>query len=77
LVKALPVDRRSRAEEPAYAIRIDGEAVILGVNGIADFNALHSRQHDEEVQLYTFDILALDGESSLAEKTARERQCIN
>jgi ATP-dependent DNA ligase len=41
---------------------IDGEAAILGVDGIADFNALHSRQRDEEVQLYAFDILALDGE---------------
>jgi bifunctional non-homologous end joining protein LigD len=41
---------------------IDGEAVVLGVDGVADFNALHSRQHDEEVQLYAFDILALDGE---------------
>jgi bifunctional non-homologous end joining protein LigD len=41
---------------------IDGEAVILGVGGIADFNALHSRRHDDEVQLYAFDILALDGE---------------
>jgi bifunctional non-homologous end joining protein LigD len=41
---------------------IDGEAVVLGVDGIADFNALHSRRHDEEVQLYAFDILALDGE---------------
>jgi ATP-dependent DNA ligase len=41
---------------------IDGEAVILGVAGIADFNALHSRQHDEEVQLCAFDILALNGE---------------
>src|ERR1700756_2280090 len=41
---------------------IDGEAVVLGVDGGADFNALHSRQHDEEVQLYAFDILALDGE---------------
>jgi ATP-dependent DNA ligase len=41
---------------------IDGEAVILGVDGIADFNALHFRQHDEEVQLYAFDVLALDGE---------------
>jgi bifunctional non-homologous end joining protein LigD len=41
---------------------IDGEAVILGVDGIADFNALHSRKHDDEVQLYAFDILALDGE---------------
>ena len=41
---------------------IDGEAVILGVDGIADFNALHSRKHEEEVQLYAFDILALDGD---------------
>jgi ATP-dependent DNA ligase len=41
---------------------IDGEAVLLGVDGIADFNALHSRKHNHEVQLYAFDILALDGE---------------
>jgi bifunctional non-homologous end joining protein LigD len=41
---------------------IDGEAVVLGVDGVADFNALHSRKHDYEVQLYAFDILALDGE---------------
>jgi bifunctional non-homologous end joining protein LigD len=41
---------------------IDGEAVVLGVDGVADFNALHLRQHDEEVQLYAFDCLALDGE---------------
>jgi bifunctional non-homologous end joining protein LigD len=41
---------------------IDGEAVILGVDGFPDFNALHSRKQDDEVQLYAFDILALDGE---------------
>jgi bifunctional non-homologous end joining protein LigD len=41
---------------------IDGEAVVLGVDGISDFNALHSRKHDEEVQLYAFDVLALDGD---------------
>jgi hypothetical protein len=41
---------------------IDGEAVILGVDGISDFNGLHSRQQDEDVQLYAFDVLALDGE---------------
>ena len=39
---------------------IDGEAVVLGVDGIANFNALHSRRHDDEVQLYAFDCLALD-----------------
>jgi bifunctional non-homologous end joining protein LigD len=31
---------------------IDGEAVLLGVDGISDFNGLHSRRHDDEVQLY-------------------------
>jgi bifunctional non-homologous end joining protein LigD len=36
--------------------------VVLGVDGVADFNALHSRKHDHEVQLYAFDIMALDGE---------------
>jgi ATP-dependent DNA ligase len=41
---------------------IDGEAVALGVDGISDFNALHSGKHNDEVQLYAFDILALDGE---------------
>jgi bifunctional non-homologous end joining protein LigD len=33
---------------------IDGEAVVLGVDGISDFNALHSRKHDHKVQLYAF-----------------------
>lgn len=37
-------------------------AARVGADGISDFNALHSRQHDEEVQFYAFDILALDGE---------------
>jgi bifunctional non-homologous end joining protein LigD len=42
---------------------IDGEAVILGVDGVSDFNApLHSGKHNDEVQLYTFGILALDGD---------------
>jgi ATP-dependent DNA ligase len=41
---------------------IDGEAVILGVDGISDFNALHSGKHNDEVQLYAFDILALNGD---------------
>jgi ATP-dependent DNA ligase len=44
---------------------IDGEAVVLGVDGISDFGALRSRQHDGEVQLYAFDILALDEYSAV------------
>jgi hypothetical protein len=39
---------------------IDGEAVILGVDGYSDFNALHSGKHNNEVQLLAFDVLAMD-----------------
>ena len=41
---------------------IDGEAVILGVDGRSDFDALHSGQQDEQVQFYAFDMLAGDGD---------------
>jgi bifunctional non-homologous end joining protein LigD len=41
---------------------IDGEAVILGVDGVSDFDALHSGKHNDEVQLYAFDMLAGDGD---------------
>jgi ATP-dependent DNA ligase len=41
---------------------IDGEAVLLGVDGISDFNGLHSRKHDTEVQFYAFDMLVSDGD---------------
>jgi ATP-dependent DNA ligase len=49
---------------------VDGEAVILGVDGVPDFNVLHSRKHDDEVQPYAFDILTLDG---AAKNGQRER----
>src|SRR6476659_3403375 len=38
---------------------IDGEAVLLGVDGRSDFNGLHSRKHDDEVEFYAFDIRKL------------------
>ena len=57
---------------------VDGEAVVLGVDGISDFNALHCRKHEHEVQIYAFDILAVDGDHLRAcpctcEKTDLER----
>jgi bifunctional non-homologous end joining protein LigD len=41
---------------------IDGEAVILGLDGVSDFEALYSGRHNDEVQLYALDVLALDGD---------------
>jgi len=48
-----------RNRNPSFVI--DGEAVLLGVDGRSDFNGLHSRRHDDEVQFYAFDILVSDG----------------
>jgi bifunctional non-homologous end joining protein LigD len=41
---------------------LDGEAVVLDLRSYSDFDALASREYDDEVQLYAFDILALDGD---------------
>jgi ATP-dependent DNA ligase len=46
---------------------IDGEGVILRPDGVADFDRLHSRRHDGEVQLLGFDLLELDGTNLRAE----------
>jgi bifunctional non-homologous end joining protein LigD len=40
---------------------IDGEAVVLGPDGISDFEGLHSRKCNEDVRLYAFDLLSDDG----------------
>ena len=60
-------DRYPWIVEAARKIRqkqfvLDGEAVVLGVDGIADFDALHSGRHNDEVQLYAFDCLALEAD---------------
>ena len=41
---------------------LDGGAVILGVDGVSDLNALHGGKHDHEVQLCAFDILVEGGD---------------
>jgi bifunctional non-homologous end joining protein LigD len=43
-------------------LRPKEEAVLLGVDGIADFNGLHSRKQDDDVQLYAFDVLMSAGD---------------
>ncbi|MDI3560010.1 DNA ligase [Bradyrhizobium sp. Arg816] len=62
--------RYPRIVEAALRLRatsyvIDGEAVLLGADGVSDFEGLHSRKHDASVQLYAFDVLVADGEQLL------------
>jgi bifunctional non-homologous end joining protein LigD len=60
-------DRYPWIVEAALQIRtnrfvVDGEAVVLQPDGISDFDSLQSRRRDNDVQLYAFDVLAIDGE---------------
>jgi len=41
---------------------LDGEAVWCDDDGLAVFEKLHSRAYDDQVFLYAFDLLELDGE---------------
>jgi bifunctional non-homologous end joining protein LigD len=41
---------------------IDGEAVACRNDGIADFDRIRYRRHDQGVFLYAFDLMELDGE---------------
>ena len=57
---------------------LDGEAVLLGVDGRSDFNGLHSRRHDPEVEFYAFDILVSDGDDLWpANRRRADRQRLN
>jgi bifunctional non-homologous end joining protein LigD len=59
-------DRYPLIVEAALRLRkssfvIDGEAVVLGPDGISDFEALYSGRRNAEVRLYAFDLLSDDG----------------
>ena len=59
-------DRYPLIAEAALRLRkqsfvIDGVAVVLGPDGISDFEGLHSGTCNEEVRLYAFDLLVDDG----------------
>ena len=41
---------------------IDGEAVACDDNGVALFNRVRYRHHDESIFLYAFDLIELDGD---------------
>jgi bifunctional non-homologous end joining protein LigD len=59
-------DRYPRILEAAKKTKgtflIDGEAVVSDESGIADFEQLHSREHDKSAMLWAFDLLEWNGE---------------
>ncbi|SDF02289.1 ATP dependent DNA ligase domain-containing protein [Bradyrhizobium brasilense] len=68
-----PLIREAALRNRCQRFVIDGEAVLLGTDGRSDFNRLHSRRHNDEVQLYTFDILGIEGDN-LRELPLHERK---
>ena len=55
---------------------IDGEAVWCGPDGVSSFDKLHSRAHDDQVFLYAFDLLELDGVDCRAQPLAIRKACL-
>jgi bifunctional non-homologous end joining protein LigD len=60
-------DRYPAIASPAGKLRansftMDGEAVVVGVDGVAVFDALHRRHKASDAILYAFDLVELDGE---------------
>jgi ATP-dependent DNA ligase len=50
------------------------EAVWCGKDGLPSFEELHSRAYDDQVFLYAFDLLKLDGVITLSCRLKRERR---
>jgi len=59
--KRYPLIGESAARIRGAAI-IDAEVVWIGPNGVADFDALHSRVNDQNATACAFDLLMLNGE---------------
>jgi bifunctional non-homologous end joining protein LigD len=56
-----PLIREAVAGLPARSVTIDGEAVYCDHTGLGIFEKLPRRAYDEQVFLYAFDLLELDG----------------
>ena len=58
----LPAIAKSAALIKAKSFTIDGEAVVVGPNGLTEFEALRRRGAGEVAVLYAFDLIELDGD---------------
>ena len=52
---------------------IDGEAIIRGEDGIADFSKMRGRRDSHEVILYAFDLLEIDGKDFRSEPLLKRK----
>jgi len=57
----------------ARSATIDGEAVYCRKDGLSDFDKLHSHAYNEDVLLYAFDLLELNGDDLRKESLERRK----
>jgi bifunctional non-homologous end joining protein LigD len=57
-----PAIAAAAANLRARSFTLDGEAVVVGADGVAVFDALHRQHKASNAILYAFDLLELDGE---------------
>ena len=69
-----PLIREAALRNRQSSFVIDGEAVLLGVDGRSDFDGLHSRKYEEEIQFYAFDMLVSEVTISGSCRSACARQ---
>jgi bifunctional non-homologous end joining protein LigD len=58
---------------PVETCIIDGEAIVVGQNGLSVFDLLRYRRHDHAATLCVFDVLEVDG-ANLRRKPIEERK---
>src|ERR1051325_10085411 len=68
----LIVEAASQLQVTSFVL--DGEGVVLRPDGVSDFDALHGRRRDPEVQLLAFDLLELDGTDRRPEPLERSEE---
>jgi bifunctional non-homologous end joining protein LigD len=62
LTRRFPLIVETLARLRSRSCIIDGEAVACGDNGVAAFNLIRYRRHDDSTFLYAFDIIELNGD---------------
>jgi ATP-dependent DNA ligase len=58
---------------PVRSATVDGEAVYCGKDGISAFDKLHSHAYNDDVFLYAFDLLELNGNDLRKEPLERRK----